>query len=490
MRELTAPLRVLLVDDDPDDRFLIGDLLEHLGAPGDYLTETASSYDEALTQLSRHAHDVVLVDFQLGVHTGADLLIATAGDARRPPMIVLTGHSSVEIDRLCLQAGAADFLVKAKLDGESLGRSLRYAVERHRLSSMLAERESEYRTLFDASPMPMWLYDPDSLRILQVNDAAVEQYGYSREEFLVLRTTQLHIEADRERFPQFQGEHSDQTGHFYAGVWQHQCRDGRLIDVDIVRSSVLLGDSTAYLVLAYNVSSKLRAEAALRASEATLRQVLRDAFHGLLVVGADDLILFANPIASRVLKCPEDELIGTVLPEVLRGTPREIVELRDEFDAIRQIDLHSSPTHWLGAPARVLILHDVTAQRANARQLLLLSRAIESTNDGLVIVDVHGRDQPVTYVNPAFERITGYPAAEIVGRNCRLLQGDDHDQEGLVAVREALVSERDCTVELRNYRKDGSLLWNRLTLSPVLRRQPVQQFRVTGQLSHPAKVVR
>lgn len=140
MRDAGSPLRVLLIDDDPDDRFLITDMLDRIGIPGDCVTQTASTYAEGVAMLARHQHDVALIDFQLGAYTGADLLTATADDPERPPMIVLTGHSSVEIDRLCLEAGAADFIVKSRLDGESLGRALRYSVERHRLSRMLTER--------------------------------------------------------------------------------------------------------------------------------------------------------------------------------------------------------------------------------------------------------------------------------------------------------------------------------------------------------------
>ncbi len=460
-------MRVLLVDDDPDDRFLISDMLDQLGQHNEYHTDTAATFEEALAKLSKHEHDVVLIDFQLGARTGVDLLVATAADPHRPPMIVLTGHGSYEIDRMCLEAGAADFLVKAKLDGEVLGRSLRYAVERSRLGALLVEREHEYRALFDASPMPMWVYDPDSLRVLQVNDAAIAQYGYDRDEFLALQVSDLCSDEDRERFLAYHRRRPSYEGHHHAGTWRDRCRDGSLIDVEIVRSDIRFGNSMARLTLANNVTSKLRAESALRTSETTLRQVLRDAADGLLVVGLDQRILFANPVACQILGRPENDLVTSEVPESLRLESPDTIEVTDSFDVVHQIEMRVSDTHWNGTPARVLVLHDVTSQRSNAKQLLLLGRAVEATNDGLAITDARKADHPVIYVNPAFEYITGYHAAEIVGRNCRILQGDDRDQEGLAEIRSALSEERDCSVVLRNYRKDGSLFWNRLTLSPV-----------------------
>lgn len=86
---------------------------------------------------------------------------------------------------------------------------------------------------------------------------------------------------------------------------------------------------------------------------------------------------------------------------------------------------------------------------------------------GLVLADAAQPDNPVTYVNRAFEKITGYQAQEILGKNCRILQGDDRDQKGVVELHKAVREQRECRVLLRNYRKDGTPFWNDLYLSPV-----------------------
>jgi diguanylate cyclase (GGDEF)-like protein/PAS domain S-box-containing protein len=83
------------------------------------------------------------------------------------------------------------------------------------------------------------------------------------------------------------------------------------------------------------------------------------------------------------------------------------------------------------------------------------------------MVDALAEDQPVVYVNPAFEALTGYPAADLLGKNLRLLQGDDREQDGRHRLREALKQGESCRVLLRNYRKDGSLFWNELTVLPL-----------------------
>src|SRR5215470_15412663 len=106
----------------------------------------------------------------------------------------------------------------------------------------------------------------------------------------------------------------------------------------------------------------------------------------------------------------------------------------------------------------------------------LLRQAVAASNDGLVIADARLPDMPLVYVNPAFERLTGYRAEEVLGKNCRFLQRDDTRQEGLDELRLALKSGESCVVTVRNYRKDGSPFWNELSVAPIVER--------AGQIKH------
>ena len=100
-------------------------------------------------------------------------------------------------------------------------------------------------------------------------------------------------------------------------------------------------------------------------------------------------------------------------------------------------------------------------------KLRLLERAVTASTNSIVIADPNQPDVPLVYVNPAFERTTGYASEEVLGRNCRFLQGKDRDQPALGELRTAVREGRHCTVVLRNYRKDGSLFWNELSIYPV-----------------------
>jgi PAS domain S-box-containing protein len=99
--------------------------------------------------------------------------------------------------------------------------------------------------------------------------------------------------------------------------------------------------------------------------------------------------------------------------------------------------------------------------------LWLYDRALAATSCGIVISDARFPDNPIIYCNPAFLEITGYSQNEVIGRNCRFLQGADTDPQALEQIRQAIRAEQECQVVLKNYRKDGTLFWNDLTISPV-----------------------
>lgn len=113
------------------------------------------------------------------------------------------------------------------------------------------------------------------------------------------------------------------------------------------------------------------------------------------------------------------------------------------------------------------------SQEAEAR---MHQRALAAASCGITIADARLPDMPLIYVNDAFSAISGYPAEDVLGRNCRFLQGDDRDQDAVKQIRAAIRNGESCTVVLRNYRKDGTLFWNELHMAAV--------HDTAGQLTH------
>ena len=119
---------------------------------------------------------------------------------------------------------------------------------------------------------------------------------------------------------------------------------------------------------------------------------------------------------------------------------------------------------------------DITERRQAETLIRMQSNALNSSTNGVAIADATHPDLPLVYVNPAFEEITGYSASELLGRNSRFLQGKDRNQPELVEIRTCLREGRPWKATLRNYRKDGSLFWNRIKISPILDKE--------GKLTH------
>jgi PAS domain S-box-containing protein len=128
----------------------------------------------------------------------------------------------------------------------------------------------------------------------------------------------------------------------------------------------------------------------------------------------------------------------------------------------------SAPTELGSTRYTAKVSNEADRERLQTEQeLRLLYRAVAASSNGITISDSKLPDDPLIYVNRSFELMTGYSSEEVLGRNCRFLQGNDRNQSALLEVRAALREGRDCEVLLRNYRKDGTLFWNELRLSPV-----------------------
>ena len=112
----------------------------------------------------------------------------------------------------------------------------------------------------------------------------------------------------------------------------------------------------------------------------------------------------------------------------------------------------------------------------------LLQMMINASNDGITVAEREGEeDNILIYVNPAFERMTGYTSEESLYQDCRFLQAGDRDQESLKLIREALRTNGTCREVLRNYRKDGTPFWSELSLSTVKNAEDGQTYFIGVQ---------
>jgi PAS domain S-box-containing protein len=135
----------------------------------------------------------------------------------------------------------------------------------------LRTSEKKYKILFENNPMPMWMISLPSLDIIDVNDAAMKHYGYSREEFLHLNTTEIRPAEDIPRYLEM--AKSERSGIRYGGNWKHRKKDGTIIDVEIISHDIQYGDSPARLILSNDITERLKAETLLKKSLEDIRRL-------------------------------------------------------------------------------------------------------------------------------------------------------------------------------------------------------------------------
>ena len=131
----------------------------------------------------------------------------------------------------------------------------------------LMQSEEQYKLLFYKNPLPMWVYDFDSLKFVSVNNAAIKHYGYSKNEFLKMRLTDIHPKEEVEKFRIYRKnvlDSKNQSKSYNAGTWKHKKKNGELIDVEITRSPVEFDGKKTILILANDVTSVLKAQKNLR----------------------------------------------------------------------------------------------------------------------------------------------------------------------------------------------------------------------------------
>lgn len=180
---------------------------------------------------------------------------------------------------------------------------------------------------------------------------------------------------------------------------------------------------------------------------------------------------------SAALALGGDDLaaLKTALDAVLSGAqPQAEVEYSYWLDQ-QQRWLAASIVSYAsaGQSAALIQQQDITARKQAQANQQLYERALAAASTGIVISDQRLPDQPLIYCNSAFERISGYERAEVVGRNCRFLQGPDSDPVAIAHIRAAIETGSECRVVLKNYRKDGSAFWNELLMAPI--RDALQQ---------------
>ena len=250
---------------------------------------------------------------------------------------------------------------------------------------------------------------------------------------------------------------------------------------------------------AHDRQAREQAEQKVRRSDERLRLFVQHLPGIAFLKDIDGRYALVNPAAEEAFGRPAEEIVGKTDDDLMAGDMAAQFRAMDRMavergTAVQCVDAMPTPSgmrQWLTTKFPLQLAGDVlvgglaidVTERVAAEEALRLNeRAIEASIDPVLVTRITGRENLILSVNAAFERVTGYQRHEVVGRDCRFLQGADNAQEGLDEIRAAIREGRDGHALLRNFRKDGSAFWNDLYITPV--RDPK-----TGQATHFVGVV-
>lgn len=264
------PLHILLVDDDEDYHIIIRDLLSDSGPPG-YRLDWAADFDSALARLAQTHFDLYLLDYQLGAHNGIELLRRIFDQDRNATIIMLTGQTEKELDRLALMAGADDYLGKQDLDTQLLDRAIRYSLERKKSLNALRESESKYHGIFNLISDGLIVIDADG-RFVEANPHACAMYGFSYNEFLALHWRNIVHPDHRPRLERLLTQViGGQTMHIESLDVR---KDGSIISTDVTAAAFDFQGCTHALTLVRNITQQKNDQQELAAHRTHLEELV------------------------------------------------------------------------------------------------------------------------------------------------------------------------------------------------------------------------
>lgn len=335
-----------------------------------------------------------------------------------------------------------------------------------------------------------WPLEGPGPRIVYINEAFSRMTGYTEED--VLGKTPRILQGpgtERARLDELRAS-LEKWEPIRIEVFNYR-KDGTgfWVELNIVPAPDENGFYTHWISIQREITERKRQEEEERKNEGRVQAALAQNSSDILeIIDEDGTVRYTSPSVNNVLGFSPGEMVGSSFTEYLHpedkgrvqeafrkvvespGVMGKPVELRVRHKDGSWRHLEAVGRNMTGDPGiRGVVVNawDITQRKQVEDDLRLRDRAIAASSNGVIITDPNQPDNPIVYVNPRFEQITGYPAEEALGRNCRFLQGEYADQSILEELRIAIKEGREWSGPLRNARKDGSLFWNELYISPV-----------------------
>jgi len=431
--------------------------------------------------------DIIISDYMMSTFTGMEALKLSLEFHPYIPFIILTGSMNEDTAVQCLRSGAADYVIK-----EHIAR-LPYSVkeileqkelnrEKERAEKALVESEKAYRLLFESNPQPMWVFEVSTLQFLAVNEAAIAKYGYSKDEFLSLRLTDILPSEDIVNFRKFDTENSQKSQKTLKT--RHRIKDGSIRLIEATSNLINFDGKEARLVLVNDVTEKVQAEEELLRSEENFRRSLDESPLGIRIVSMAGKTIYANKaflniyefgnledynLTSAINRYTPDSYLQHQERKKIRKTGRDVttydISIVRKNSEIRHVKVSRKEVIWNGTTHLQVINQDITEQKNAEEKLRTLSLAVEQSPASIIITDT---DANIEYVNPKVVELTGYSVEELIGQNPRIFSSHEKSKEEYTQLWKTIKSGNIWTGEFHNRKKSGELYWESAIISPII----------------------
>ncbi|MDQ7948278.1 MAG: PAS domain S-box protein [Pedobacter sp.] len=473
---------------------------------------------------------------------------------------------------------------------------------------------ANFYSLFDVSPVPMWVFDTDTLKFLEVNRAAVVNYGYSKDEFLDMTLRDIRLAEEVEQVEKFVSQNAE-TGSYFRKIFRHRRKNGEEISVEVQSNLINYKDHKARIVLATDITDKLKAERNLLKSEERFKALVQDGSDLITILDSDFHYQYVSPASVKVFGVepsffigrdpfqyihPDDKervvveakqiwskrkiqlspyrykdscgnwiwietcatnLLNDPAVEGIVCTSKDITEriaadmiIRENIERYNIVSKATSDVIWdcdfkqnritwnkalkgilkysgknqttfdwwkehihpedqekvlekfqrhldegkekwsdeyrflcgdgkyryifdrgfllvdeNNAPSRMIgAMQDISKRKEEEQWSKLLESVVINTSDGVLITDASPYPGPyIVYVNDAMLKMSGYAEKELIGKSPAILHGEANDQCELDVLKEAIEKGMECTLELKNYTKNGRPYDVSITICPV-----------------------
>ena len=324
-KAVNSPLQILHLEDNPADALLVRDQLanDELAAEVRHVGNRA----DFIQALHERPWDLILADYKLPDYNGLDALKLVRKKFPNLPFILMSGTIGEQAAIESLKAGATDYILKQKRDRmpSAIRRAVIEADERARREAAeedLRRSEKQYRLLFQGNPHPLWVFELESLAILEVNDAATQHYGYSRDEFLRMTLEDLRV-------PNIAGRGKIPPADIKAQglVWRHRRKNGSEMDIEVIWSPIAFHGKLAALSLATDVTVRRRVtqrNSVFGRLSHNLSAVTTAAEAAMFICEAADELFHWDDFSLDLYSAERDEVVSLLTIATVEGQRVEI----------------------------------------------------------------------------------------------------------------------------------------------------------------------